>query len=934
MTQSFASRLVPPALSLLLSLGTAPGLLSAADSPKAGPPKIDKAPADVCALLDDPDKRPLMDGVLFYLLRACGRENELGRVSNPAGFVRAGEGPTVDVDAAVSDPSGDTGGVSHTQSETSLAFNPTTGTLCAGYNDSWHYFANSEGFTGFSRSTDGGATFTDQGPLGAGSGGDPAIVWRRTDGNFYFAALAGGDLRIWKSTDDCTTFTAIGLIHDGSSDDKELMAVDNDPSSPYYGRLHVVWTNFGTDGRIYATYSDDAGATWSTPKAVSSSSSVQGAWPTVAPGGDVFVGWVRFGSSTIDIRVARSTDGGDTWALVTDPAAGKASPEHSSATSNCGRAALNGNIRYLPSPQVVAGPDGALHVVYSYDPDGAGSDVVDVFYRRSTDNGATWGPEVRINDDATTTDQFFPSLSVGETNQVSVAWYDRRNDSPDNLLVDYYQRMSFDGGVTWDQASVRLSDVASPIYLDGDLATCYHGDYDTQVQTSTHVVAQWADDRNLQDGHNDPDVFVDRIPVSTDFLVTAAPRQLGICSPSDAVYALEVLQFEGFTDPVALSISGMPAGLASAFAPDTVTPPGTSTLTLSNTAGVTAGTYDMVVTGTSGVVTHDADISMTLFDGTPGAPAPASPADGGVDVVLDTGFEWAAVSNATGYILTVARGPAFTDIVETVTTTEPTATLSVSLEPLTTYYWRVTASNACGNGATSATSTFTTRAIPPILLVDDDDNNPDVRATYTATLDAMGLDYDIWDTANSDTEPSAAQLSPYHIVIWFTGDEFGGSAGPGGAGETALASWLDEGGRCVMISGQDYYYDRGLTAFMTSHLGLASATSDVEQTTVDGAGAVFAGMGPYSLTYPFSNYSDTFVADAAGELAFTGNQNGAATLKITGTSTGLFLGFPAEALADNDRRAVFETFFHACSGEVFLDGFEGGTTDAWSSSTP
>ncbi|RLE20618.1 MAG: hypothetical protein DRJ65_17825, partial [Acidobacteria bacterium] len=440
-------------LSLLASIFLTAGILEAA-TPASGPAKIDKAPADVCAQLDDPAKRPLMDGVLFYLLRACGREHELGRVRNSPGFVRQGEGITAGIDVAVSDPTGDTGTASHTQSETSLSLNETTGTICSGYNDSWHEFANSEGFTGFSRSTDGGQTFTDQGALGAGSGGDPAIVWRKADETFYFAALKSGSLGIWKSTDDCETFSSIGNIHSGSSDDKELMAVDNTPASPHYGRLYTVWTHFDAGGNIYSTYSDNLGVTWSTPKQISPTGSVQGSWPVVAPNGDVFVGWVKFGAGTIDIEIARSTNGGDAWALVTNPASGKKQPENASSTSSCFRAALKGNIRYLPSPQIAVDSGGVLHAVYSYDPDGSGADSVDVFYRRSTDSGATWSAETRVNDDATTTDQFFPSMSVGTTGQVSIAWYDKRNDTADNLLVDYYQRMSFDGGVTWDQPSV------------------------------------------------------------------------------------------------------------------------------------------------------------------------------------------------------------------------------------------------------------------------------------------------------------------------------------------------------------------------------------------------------------------------------------------------------------------------------------------------
>ncbi len=103
------------------------------------------------------------------------------------------------------------------------------------------------------------------------------------------------------------------------------------------------------------------------------------------------------------------------------------------------------------------------------------------------------GTEVLVNDDGTTRDQFFPTLSVGEGNTVSAAWYDRRDD-PNNILVDYYQRLSYDGGVTWEP-SVRVSDVSTPIYLDPNLATCYHGDYDTQVQTETAALIQWSDDR-------------------------------------------------------------------------------------------------------------------------------------------------------------------------------------------------------------------------------------------------------------------------------------------------------------------------------------------------------------------------------------------------------------------------------------------------------
>ena len=53
------------------------------------------------------------------------------------------------------------------------------------------------------------------------------------------------------------------------------------------------------------------------------------------------------------------------------------------------------------------------------DPDGYNTgDVINVYYRRSTDNGATWAPEVLLNDDATTHNQFFPTISASATGSI------------------------------------------------------------------------------------------------------------------------------------------------------------------------------------------------------------------------------------------------------------------------------------------------------------------------------------------------------------------------------------------------------------------------------------------------------------------------------------------------------------------------------------
>ena len=425
-----------------------------------------------------------------------------------------------------------------------------------------------------------------------------------------------------------------------------------------------------------------------------------------------------------------------------------------------------------------------------------------------------------------------------------------------------------------------------------------------------------------------------------DFRLAVVPAEAAVCAPADAVFDVAVSQLQGFSEPVTLAAQGLPPGAGSSFSVNPVTPPGASVLTVSGTASVAAGSHPFQVVGTSspGSVVHDAPATVTVFNEAPAAPAPESPVNLATDVSLRPVFEWSPVAQAASYLLEVAGDPLFATIVATEQSPDPTAILGASLEPVTEYFWRVRAANACGDGPWSAAFSFTTRPIPPVLLVDDDDNSPDVRATYATALTGLGVSYDLWDTANSDNEPTAADLDPYAVVVWFTGDEFGGAAGPGNAGEAALAGWLDGGRRCLLLSSQDYYYDRGLTPFMAGHLGLGSATSDTGQTTVDGVAWPFAGLGPYALAYPFTNYSDTMTANAAGHLDFTGDEGGAAVGAWSGTSYATFWGFPLEALPTAaDREAAMQAFLDACAdaaGGLFADGFESGGHGAWSLVVP
>ena len=179
------------------------------------------------------------------------------------------------------------------------------------------------------------------------------------------------------------------------------------------------------------------------------------------------------------------------------------------ATYYCGRNALNGNIRYMDFPSLAVAPDGVVHLLYSRH--GQGADCADILYVKSDDGGQSWTTPVRINDDQTANDQFFPTIAVNPNGVVLAYWYDRR-DAPSNINYGVYFSRSLDGGDTW-LPNVPVSDVLSPPYSGDDTATCYMGDYNKTVADEENLYVIWSDNRLQIGGHADPNVYFEAVPV-------------------------------------------------------------------------------------------------------------------------------------------------------------------------------------------------------------------------------------------------------------------------------------------------------------------------------------------------------------------------------------------------------------------------------------
>src|SRR6266550_2542599 len=57
------------------------------------------------------------------------------------------------------------------------------------------------------------------------------------------------------------------------------------------------------------------------------------------------------------------------------------------------------------------------------------SDNTDIMLQRSDNNGATWSPAIKLNDDLTTNSQYNPAIALDQSSgDVAVSWYDTRND--------------------------------------------------------------------------------------------------------------------------------------------------------------------------------------------------------------------------------------------------------------------------------------------------------------------------------------------------------------------------------------------------------------------------------------------------------------------------------------------------------------------------
>jgi len=203
-----------------------------------------------------------------------------------------------------------------------------------------------------------------------------------------------------------------------TSGDSAFAAVAVDSSDA----IHVVWHD-STPGNmaIYYKRSEDGGATWGPSQRLTWTSG-EAYFPDMAidSSDTIHLVWADSTPGDSEIYYKRSADGGATWSSV----------KRLTWTS--------GNSSF---PVISLDSTDAVHVVWSDTTPGHN----EIYYKRSTDGGSTWGSAQRITWSSSSSES--PDITMDSGGDIHVVWSQYVVANP-----EIYYKTSLDEGSTWSTA--------------------------------------------------------------------------------------------------------------------------------------------------------------------------------------------------------------------------------------------------------------------------------------------------------------------------------------------------------------------------------------------------------------------------------------------------------------------------------------------------
>ena len=244
--------------------------------------------------------------------------------------------------------------------------------------------------------------------------------------------------------------------------------------------IHVIWQEYISDNlEISYKRSGNGGTSWSPNRRLTWTEGWSGCPAIAIDSNDaLYVAWedvITPGNSEIYFK--KSPDGGATW----NPA------ERITWTSS-----------YSRFPALAIDSNDAVHAVWEDDTSGD----YEIYYRKTTDGGATWGAAQRLT--WNTGSSYFAAVAIDSSNHIHVAWHDL---TPDYYYAEIYSKRSTDGGAAWSPAQ-RLTwtsgnSVAAAIAIDssGKISITYDddtlGNSEVYYKRSTNGGATWSSAKRL-----------------------------------------------------------------------------------------------------------------------------------------------------------------------------------------------------------------------------------------------------------------------------------------------------------------------------------------------------------------------------------------------------------------------------------------------------
>ena len=262
-----------------------------------------------------------------------------------------------------------------------------------------------------------------------------------------------------------------------------------------------------------------------------------------------------------------------------------------------------------------------------------------------------------------------------------------------------------------------------------------------------------------------------------EFQMNFSETNVRICKPSNAVYNFNYSTFLGFNETTTFSATGNPAGSVVTFNPATATANNTAVeITISNLTDATIGEYEINIIGTSGTTSLERSETITLnvFDSTISAPVLANPANNTTELLSPFVFDWNADENAETYQIQIATDSNFNTIIEDNTTIASNSYTLEDLDTNTTYFWRVKASNNCGDSDFSEVFTFQTANVicnlhsssdTPLNIPDNNSTGVNSIITITDNLSISDLKVSVNITHTYVQDLTLSLTSPKGITI-------------------------------------------------------------------------------------------------------------------------------------------------------------------------